>query len=255
MITLTELKLFLGIESSENDTLLNGCINSAIAILNSECNRKFERKEYTEYYYDNMTYEKLYLRNTPIVSLTSVQYYDGEEYTNLFSSPDTLQTSFEVRDAYLYGRLGYNFYSKDIKVVYEGGYKFIQNAGTVTITAGSTALTGTNTTFTTDAAAGDFIIIGGEKIEIESITTNTALVLSSPINEDYNAAEFVITTLPEDIRQAIIDLASEKYYNSGQGLSLLVKESESMNSGASSSTNYKTLDMLKLFDKYRYHNI
>ncbi|WP_368300664.1 hypothetical protein [Kluyvera sichuanensis] len=58
------------------------------------------------------------------------------------------------------------------------------SAGTLKLTNGSTAVTGTGTAFTTDLTAADFIIatVGGtvHSLAVDSVTSDTALVLSLP---------------------------------------------------------------------------
>ncbi|MDZ4030183.1 hypothetical protein U0868_01250 [Kluyvera ascorbata] len=58
------------------------------------------------------------------------------------------------------------------------------SAGTLTLTNGSTAVTGTGTTFTADMTAADVVVVtvGGTvySLAIDSVTDNTALVLSLP---------------------------------------------------------------------------
>lgn len=50
--------------------------------------------------------------------------------------------------------------------------------GTVSATYGSTAISGSGTSFTTQISAGDTIIIGGTPSQVQSVTNNTALVLT-----------------------------------------------------------------------------
>ena len=51
-------------------------------------------------------------------------------------------------------------------------------AGGVAVTAGSTSVTGTNTTFQTEVSVGDVLVIGGRSIKVASIASNTALTLA-----------------------------------------------------------------------------
>jgi len=51
-------------------------------------------------------------------------------------------------------------------------------AGGVAVTAGSTSVTGTNTTFQTELTVGDVLVIGGRSIKVASIASNTALTLA-----------------------------------------------------------------------------
>jgi hypothetical protein len=51
--------------------------------------------------------------------------------------------------------------------------------GTVSITNGTAAMTGTSTLFTTELKPGSFVIVGGVKYKVLSIASNTALTLTS----------------------------------------------------------------------------
>lgn len=50
-------------------------------------------------------------------------------------------------------------------------------AGTVSVTAGTTAVTGSGTSFTTEILAGDFIELAGETLKVKSVGSNTTLEL------------------------------------------------------------------------------
>ncbi|MFU0889397.1 tail fiber domain-containing protein, partial [Kluyvera sichuanensis] len=58
------------------------------------------------------------------------------------------------------------------------------SAGTLKLTNGSTAVTGTGTSFTTDLTTADFVVVtvGGttHSLAVDSVTNATALVLSAP---------------------------------------------------------------------------
>ena len=53
--------------------------------------------------------------------------------------------------------------------------------GVVTVAAGNTSVTGTNTLFDLQINTGDILTINGQEVIVNSVTSNTALVLRSPI--------------------------------------------------------------------------
>lgn len=86
--------------------------------------------------------------------------------------PDGLLEAFQRR---IYGyKLGYR--PTNIDQVLDA-YPL---TGTLAITSGSTSVTGTSTTFLNDLSPGDELVINGveDPVTVESITSNTALVLS-----------------------------------------------------------------------------
>lgn len=65
-------------------------------------------------------------------------------------------------------------------VVCDSAAAFQSNVtGTVTISAGSTSVTGTGTTFQSQIKVGDFLVANNEYHKVASITSNTALVLET----------------------------------------------------------------------------
>jgi len=81
------------------------------------------------------------------------------------------------------------------------GIEPIMNQGTGTITTSGTTVTGTGTQFTTELQAGWFIVIGSEKREIASISSDTSLTLTGAFSQDYTTAVpfWYIQVIPEDI--------------------------------------------------------
>ena len=62
------------------------------------------------------------------------------------------------------------------------GFETTSCIGTVTVAAGNTALSGTNTKFQSQMRVGDIITIGGEEeAVVKTITSDTAIVLESPV--------------------------------------------------------------------------
>lgn len=61
------------------------------------------------------------------------------------------------------------------------------NVGSVSVTNGSTAVVGTNTKWSSNAAAGDFFAVGGVWYQIASVTDDTNLVLATNYLDTTNA--------------------------------------------------------------------
>ena len=257
MITLSEFKNYLGIVDTDKDGILQGFISSAISFLDSSCNRTFLKNNYTEYIKDcNVTGDKLYLRNAPINTVTSIYYYDGEDYINLFSSPDTIADSITNQSDYILLRKGYSVYRKELKVVYNAGYKFTSGTGTIRVLVGSVNVEGLNSSlFETEITVGDYLCFEGERIKVASITDNELLVLESPVSRDFISVGYNISNVPEDLRQGCKELAMKLYYDSPIGQNLLFRSAYSTSGQTSTSVQYKELDQSKLINTYKFVNI
>lgn len=255
MISLAEFKNYLGLTTSDKDNILNTFINSAIDKINSECNRTFEKKDHTEYISCSQSYDTLFLKNSPVNSVTSIQYYNGEEYTDLIDgSGDSIALNVENRTDYIVLR-GYSAFMKDLKIVYNAGYKFITGTGTARGDEGSTTITGTGTLFSSEAAVNDYISINGYRYKITAIASNTSLTVSSAVPVDIGLNSYTISNVPDDVRNMLFKLASMMYLESGQGKDLLYKSSEGVGSGASESVSYKELDIKDFISNYRFINV
>ncbi len=255
MITLSELKNYLSLTTTDKDNILTGFINSATDKINAECNRTFEKTEHTEYITCSQSYDTLFLKNSPVNSISSIQYYNGTEYADLIDgSGDSIALNVENRGDYIVLR-GYNVYSKDIKIVYNAGYKFITGTGRLRGDIGSTTITGTGTLFTSEVAVNDYISVNGNRYKVTAIASNTSLTISSAVPEDVGLSSYAISNVPEDIRNVLFKIASMMYLESGQGKDLLYKSSEGMGSGASESVSYEKLDIKDFISTYRFINI
>lgn len=126
MLALTELKTYLNVTDSSKDTLLQSCIDAAIRELEDFCNRRLTEGSYIEYA-DGNNKTELYLRNTPINSITSIEYFDEyDTYEDLFTGTDTASNSILILTQSNLIKLlkGYFFYKgcKNIKITYTAGY-------------------------------------------------------------------------------------------------------------------------------------
>lgn len=70
----------------------------------------------------------------------------------------------------------------------------------IDVTSGSAAVTGTGTTFLADIDAGDTLIIGTTKYKVLSVTSNTALTLTS--NYEGSTATLTISSEPVRVQQS-----------------------------------------------------
>lgn len=99
LTTLDRAKVFLGITGTAQDTLLTMLINQATGFLEGATGRRFASTTYTDEKY-NGGKSKLFLRQYPVSTLSSLQYRQGT-----ISAPTWV--SFPADDYMLYGDEGY----------------------------------------------------------------------------------------------------------------------------------------------------
>lgn len=251
MITLTELKSYLVIDETENDALIQGFITTAISKINSMCNRKLVADNFTEVITSNIFTDRIYLKNTPINLVTSIEYYDGEEYLDLFNSPDELSDIFENLEDYLLMRKGYSVEGKNLRVVYNGGYKFVQGTGKLKCLSSVNVTDGLGVSFA-NVDVGDYITFEGERRLVSAKADSTHLTLSEPATDDYTAVNFNISNVPEDLRQFCKELCKKLYDESPLGKDMLLRSNES---NENDSASFKDWDNSGLISQYRFINI
>lgn len=251
MITLNEYKQYLNIVETENDGILQGFISTANSQLDSLCNRKLLKSDYTEIVECNYFKNMIYLKNYPINSISSVKYYDGVNYM------DIANNYFENSESYLTANNIFSLYGKRLQVVYNGGYKFQSGTGRVKILTGSVNVLGLfDTVFSSEVTAGDYLCFDGLRKKVLTVTDDTHIILDSPVSEDHISIGYTITNVPEDLRQACKELATKLYYDSGIGNSTLLKSGESLSGTTSgSSVQFKELDMKNIIANYRNINV
>lgn len=217
MITLSEIKYYLGINSNEKNDYLFSLINQSLKEFETMTNRRYEyNSAITEYIDCNEFSDRVYLYTNPIISIDTIQYYDNaeEEYTDLIDGTgDTIANTVEVYNDFIKIRKGYSFFGKDIKIIYSAGYRFTKSAGTITALLNTTSLTGSSTLFLTEAEANDLIILDEEIKTVSTISTNTALTITTALNRSHANSNVYFTNYPKDIRQAIKEICRYKYLN------------------------------------------
>ena len=274
MIDKAELNKELKIPSTDTsqDSLIQSIIWRAKEFFDSECNRDFWGLSRTEFYNGNGT-DLLLVDQYPFskdvdglesnADISVLKYWDSgeEEYTDLITETgDTISNSTEVLPC---GELillkGYTFHvgdkPKNIKITYEGGYRYKAGTGTLAVTAGATAVVGTSTLFTTECSVGDYLVIGSERIKIKTITDATHIVLEYGLITAASTASYKISNLPLDLVNGIIQKGMELYYDSPQGQSRFGISSSGVGSQASDSTSYNKVDFQPLINKYKRLNV
>lgn len=218
MITLSEIKTYLNIQDNSKNEFLINLINQSLQEFEALTNREYSYNVAKIEYIDcNEFSERVYLKLNPVKEITTLQYYDysNDTYTDLIDGTgDTISNSVLLRHDAIILKKGYSAYGKDLKIIFSGGYKFTKSAGTITKLNGNTSLTGSGTLFLTEAAAGDLIILDSEILQVNTVTTNTALTVTTKTQINHANCIPIFTDFPNDIRQAVKDICKMKYENS-----------------------------------------
>ena len=121
LTTKAKVKAQLGISDTTYDDYLDELITNISALVETYCNRNFTQASYTEYFDTNKGDKKLFLRNLPVSSLSSVSYKTGN-----FGNP--VYVAFNSNDYLLKDSQTLVFAGslpdseQFVKVVYTGGY-------------------------------------------------------------------------------------------------------------------------------------
>lgn len=126
-VTLEQYKTYAGITSSESDRKLEGLLTRCEELVKNYCGIRFDSASYTEEVDVDGYY--IFLNQLPATAITSVEYYDFEgtltalastEY-RLYQDEGMLELTLEAL-----GLISESKYkSKQVKVVYTGGYTTI----------------------------------------------------------------------------------------------------------------------------------
>ena len=121
LTTKAKVKTYLGVTGTTDDDLIDSIIDGVSAMAETFCKRNFLRATYTEYFDTDSGDKKIFLRNTPIISVTSLSYKTGN-----FGNPTYV--AYETND-YLLKNTGIISLSHTmpdaeqfLKAVYVGGY-------------------------------------------------------------------------------------------------------------------------------------
>ncbi len=127
LTSLDRLKAFLGITSSNYDTVLESLINSVSDFVENECDRRFKKTTYSETKLDGQSSKELVLPQWPVVSGETFTLYERENNGwDTINSDDYLvdNDSGIIRANFTFIR-GFQNYKAD----YTAGYNFDVNEG------------------------------------------------------------------------------------------------------------------------------
>lgn len=87
VISVQELKDYLRVDSSVDDTMLEAFINAATSQIEARLNRPLRSQRWFYYIdYSDLTTGLIYVNKAPVTAITSIQYYDSNNTLQTLSS-------------------------------------------------------------------------------------------------------------------------------------------------------------------------
>lgn len=287
MVTLRDIKEVLGIEfwNSSEDHYLQNLIRRSAFRLSSACNRQLEYSELIEYF-DNVSSDKLYLKNWPVWEILQLQEFNfetGDYVDRITGSGDTIENSvyiYEGKNAglirllknYTFGN-GHSHKSRsdyNVRIKYRAGYKNKIGSGKIEGIALTNSVVGYDTSFTNEVRIGDRIIVDNYEYNVSEIVNDSIMVLSTNIEQNFQDAQFRICNVPGDLADAVLILSASAYilrkyegYGMDQKslnfLSLTDKQIQAMIDDSRSlqvvRMKFKDFDLSSVVEAYRRVNI
>ncbi len=103
------------------DRLLESMINAATGLIENYCGRRFKKTTYTDELHDGNGTQYIFLRNRPIVSVTSIYSHDPVVTDVLYDSDYYVVYN---NQGYIYRAGGWTFGHQNIKITYIAGLDF-----------------------------------------------------------------------------------------------------------------------------------
>ncbi len=114
LTTRAKVKSYLGITDTSSDTLIDELITGATQLIKSYCGgRSFLSQSYTETYDTFRSRRKIFLRQRPVISLTSVEYRSGTP-----SNP--VWVTYNADSYLLYAGAGYLHFYAQLPEIHQG---------------------------------------------------------------------------------------------------------------------------------------
>ena len=123
--TLSEVKNYLKVDTSADDTLITTLLQSAREVAERYLNQALITQTITEKL-DRLHNPVIYLSVSPVISVTSFQYADSQNTTQTYNASNYIVDTFEkpARLSLAYGKTWPTLYGNinDVTIVYTAGY-------------------------------------------------------------------------------------------------------------------------------------
>lgn len=123
--TLSEVKNYLKVDTSADDTLITTLLQSAREVAERYLNQALITQTITEKL-DRLSKPTIYLSVSPVISVSSFQYADSQNTTQTYNSGNYIVDTFEkpARLSLAYGKTWPTLYGNinDVTITYTAGY-------------------------------------------------------------------------------------------------------------------------------------
>lgn len=121
LTTRTKVKTYLGETSSSYDTVIDEIINYVTDYIEGMCGRRFLSTVYTNEVYDTKLTQRIFLKNYPVTTLSTVEYRSG-------AGASPTWTTYDTNGYLLYGKEGYVYFYGKLPAIKQG-MRFTYTAG------------------------------------------------------------------------------------------------------------------------------
>ena len=123
--TLSEVKNYLKVDTSADDTLITTLLQSAREVAEKYLNQALITQTITEKL-DRLSNPTIYLSVSPVISVSSFQYADSQNTTQTYNASNYIVDTFEkpARLSLAYGKTWPTLYGNinDVTITYTAGY-------------------------------------------------------------------------------------------------------------------------------------
>lgn len=123
--TLSEVKNYLKVDTSADDTLITTLLQSAREVAERYLNQALITQTITEKL-DRLNSPVIYLSVSPVISVSSFQYADSQNTTQTYNASNYIVDTFEkpARLSVAYGKTWPTLYGNinDVTIIYTAGY-------------------------------------------------------------------------------------------------------------------------------------
>ena len=125
VFTLNEVKNYLKVDTSADDTLITTLLQSAREVAERYLNQALITQTITEKF-DRLSNPTLYLSVSPVIAVTNFQYADSQNTTQTFAATEYVVDTFSkpARLSLAYGKTWPTLYGNinDVTITYTAGY-------------------------------------------------------------------------------------------------------------------------------------
>lgn len=125
LVTLAEVKTFLGITGTDSDSLLEMLINQATDYLETRCDRRFADTTYTEQVYDGNGNVELVLKQFPVITFTKLEKNTAYNNSDNWEEIDSEDYWVDETEGIITRVVNFRKGKQNYRATYKAGYETI----------------------------------------------------------------------------------------------------------------------------------